>query len=334
MLPESTIIDQLAALRTRSPLQKNRVHETDAEIIEVGGQLFALTTDTLFEELDRGLIIDPYATGWISVLMSLSDLSAVGATPVGILLGLNLPKEISKDRVKLICKGIEDCCRKHQTFILGGDTNHTDKLSISTTALGKFEGTKYLGRTPLIHDSPLYVSGTVGTGNLAAFLNINNQGKDRLLLRKEAQIELGKLLLKFDGKAIDTSDGLLFTLTHLFSINEVGFSLDASLFPYAPPAPEILKETGLTCEILALGEVGDYELLFTVPGDRRVTFEEETKKRNLKVTLIGKTTDKKEITINSKLLDLQALKTELDRASNNEEYLRIIVGEISTWSEM
>jgi thiamine-monophosphate kinase len=333
MLSESTIIQQITALRQRSPWQENGVHETDAEILAVDGHLLALTSDSLCEELHRGLLIDLYTAGWFSVLMSLSDLSAVGATPLGLLLGLNLPGDTSEPIVRQIYRGVEDCCARHKTFVLGGDTNRTDKLAIATTALGKIDGKKFLSRTPLRPDWPLYVSGHVGSGNLAAFLNTVRQSHDADLLQHDAQIQLGRLLAQFDGKAIDTSDGLLFTLNHLFHINEVGFHLDPSLFPYHPFARQTLSAAGLPCEVLALGEVGDYELLFAVPKERQVALEASAQQLGIAITQIGHTTRKRAITLGSRSLNLPTVKAQLDRATSNKAYMEILVREVATWSD-
>lgn len=58
---------------------------------------FVSCVDTLVMGRHFPLTTTPYAIGYKSVAVNLSDLSAMGATPYAILLGLSLPKNLAKD---------------------------------------------------------------------------------------------------------------------------------------------------------------------------------------------------------------------------------------------
>lgn len=143
---ENKIINDLTKSFLRSPMQLNKVHETDAEIIELENSPFnlAITIDTISEEIKTGLYSDPYQIGWMSVMVNMSDLAAVGASPLGIVISQILPKDISDDFLSKLQKGINDACIKCGTFVLGGDTNFGDELIISGCAIGTVEKGKYL----------------------------------------------------------------------------------------------------------------------------------------------------------------------------------------------
>jgi hypothetical protein len=82
---EYEIIQTISKLKRKSPYQVNHTYETDTELIRVNNNILTATVDSLTEEL-KGLFKDPFTIGWLSVLTSLSDTAASGASPLGVLL--------------------------------------------------------------------------------------------------------------------------------------------------------------------------------------------------------------------------------------------------------
>jgi thiamine-monophosphate kinase len=111
---ENKIINNLTKSFPRSPLQMNNIHETDAEIIQLENSPYdlAITIDTISEEIKTGLYSDPYLIGWMSVMVNMSDLAAVGAFPIGIVISQIIPKDISNDFLEKLQTGINDACIK------------------------------------------------------------------------------------------------------------------------------------------------------------------------------------------------------------------------------
>jgi len=120
---ENKIINNLISGFERCPHQLNKPHESDAEIIQFENMQLAVTTDSISEEISRGLYDDPYLIGWMIVTVNISDLAAVGATPIGILISEIIPNDFSDEKLQLMQKGISDACQEYNTFVLGGDTN-------------------------------------------------------------------------------------------------------------------------------------------------------------------------------------------------------------------
>ena len=56
--------------------------------------ILAITTDSIVEEIRLGLYDDPYLIGWMIVMVNLSDLAAVGADPLGILISEIFPNNL------------------------------------------------------------------------------------------------------------------------------------------------------------------------------------------------------------------------------------------------
>ena len=63
----------------------------------------------------------------MSVIVNMSDLAAVGASPIGIVISQILSKDFSDDFLLKLQNGINDACKKCGTFVLGGDTNFGDE---------------------------------------------------------------------------------------------------------------------------------------------------------------------------------------------------------------
>ena len=89
---ENRMVEKLARAFRRSPAQLNCMNESDAEIISLGsGDLkLAITTDSVVEEIASGLYNDAYMIGWMAATVNFSDLAAVGASPLGLLIAETL----------------------------------------------------------------------------------------------------------------------------------------------------------------------------------------------------------------------------------------------------
>jgi thiamine-monophosphate kinase len=91
---EYQLIQRLASDFKRSPAQVNPLFGSDSEMVrlqECADAMIALTTDGIVEEIEQGLYSDPFLVGWMTVIVNLSDLAAVGARAEDVLIQLNLP---------------------------------------------------------------------------------------------------------------------------------------------------------------------------------------------------------------------------------------------------
>ena len=144
---ENKVINNLISAFERSPMQLNKPHESDAEIIQLNDNTkLAITTDSISEEISTGLYDDPYLIGWMIVTVNMSDLAAVGAAPIGILISEIIPKEFEPEKIKELQKGISDACKEYNTFVLGGDTNEGEKLVLTGIAVGIIKQEKPISR--------------------------------------------------------------------------------------------------------------------------------------------------------------------------------------------
>jgi thiamine monophosphate kinase len=90
---ENRLLSRWAALLPRPASAIGSIHEADAEFVPLDeARWLAVKVDTVAEEIAAGLYIDPATAGRIAAISVLSDLAAVGAEPIGLLLSVVLPR--------------------------------------------------------------------------------------------------------------------------------------------------------------------------------------------------------------------------------------------------
>ena len=274
-IKENEFISRLTAGFQRSPLQENGLQETDAEILYLPGDhpsRIAVTIDTISEEISRGLY-DPYLAGWMTVMASMSDLAAVGARAMGIVISETLPPELPAALLGELQQGIRDAADACGSYILGGDTNSGERLLLTGCAIGLFGSEKGLSRTGAAPGDMLYTTNPLGSGNafaLSRLLGLGSGGDRRPVYRPKARLAEGRSLCGIASSCMDTSDGLLATLDQMMRVNEAGFELDPGWASCLDrDALALAQATGIPSWLLLAGQHGEFELAFTVPAHRR-----------------------------------------------------------------
>ncbi len=287
---ENRLLEVWARALHRRPDQANAMHESDAELVPLPGtdRLLALTTDTLAEEIALGFYTDPETIGWMAATMSLSDLAAVGAEPVGVLAAVTLPRGATPEYQAQLAAGLDGSCREAGTWILGGDTNAGSDASVTTTAFGLVESARALRRTGCGAGEVVYASGPLGAGAVVAARAISGQaGKP---FRPRARVAESRLLAGFASACMDTSDGLVATLDQLSRLNGIGFEI-------AAPLPRLLDAGALeTCRALGLDPLvalaqphGEFELIWTVRAENEDRFLRHARAQAFEPLLVGRT---------------------------------------------
>jgi thiamine-monophosphate kinase len=234
------------------------------------GRLLALTVDTVLEEVAVGLYRDPFTTGRTSVISSLSDLAAVGADPLGLLMAVGLPEGDATVQEQLAL-GIRDACEAAGTYVLGGDTGSTPTLQVGCLAAGLVPEDGVLTRIGARPSDHLFVSGGVGLGAALAahmLLGIPKETFSELDFRPMPTIKYGKALRGVASACMDTSDGLLSALDQLARLNEVEIRLQISEETLHPRAEATRQAAGLPVFPFLASYHGEFELVFSVPEDR------------------------------------------------------------------
>lgn len=307
---ENTFIEKLAKSFSRSPLQQNKINESDAELLRIPGNdhTLALTTDSIVEEIERGLYSDPYLIGWMTVIVNLSDLAAVGAEPIGILINESLPSGLSSEYIEMLQQGINDACNKYHIHVLGGDTNLSSSMQMGASAVGIIRNGTALTRVGCTAGDHLFSSGRLGIGSVYAInklFNISNDNKS--LFKPNARIEEGQLLRQFASCCIDTSDGFIPAIDQLMRLNNTGFTLETDIEDLlCPETHDISIKADLKPWMMLAGPHGEFELIFTVRANKLDNFLNNARAMDWEPLFLGKATGDQrfKITSNNKIIEI------------------------------
>lgn len=225
--------------------------------------------------------------------VNLSDLAAMGATPLAYLLALHLPRTTSSTWLEQFTLGLKEYITHYGGSLIGGDTiTHDGPLCVSLTALGTVPKTKALLRSGAKPGDAIYVSGYIGDSyaglcylkqspnNLLPALATEHY--DYLVERYHhpiPRLELGIQLQDLATSCIDISDGLISDLGHLCNCSHTSAVIMADQIPYSDA---VRTSTIAFTDLITGGD--DYELLFTVTPEHEKLLP---KLSNLTLTRIG-----------------------------------------------
>jgi thiamine-monophosphate kinase len=240
------------------------------------GRDLVLTSDALVAGVHFFADDPPEAIAAKALRVNLSDLAAKGATPLGFLLSLALPRDVTDPWLEGFAQGLGDDSRAYGCPLLGGDTVKTlGPLTLSITALGTVEPGRAPLRTAARPGDLLYVSGTIGDAALGLQLRLGRGPtlepglREALLeryLRPQPRLALAAALAHARA-AMDVSDGLVGDLAKMLRASGVGGVLELARVPFSPAAQAWLAAAPEGNEIAVTGG-DDYEVLAAVGPQR------------------------------------------------------------------
>ncbi len=127
------------------------------------GQL-VVTTDALVDEVHfSDATTPPHSVGGRAAAANLSDLAAMGATPVALVVSLGLPPSTPVAWLHHLYEGLVMCCQPWQVKIVGGDVCRAQQRFISITAFGRVELGQGILRSSAQPGDSLLVTGVHGS---------------------------------------------------------------------------------------------------------------------------------------------------------------------------
>jgi len=236
----------------------------DAAVLPWGETHLVLTIDMLTRESDLPEGTTAHAIGWRAVAVSLSDIAAMGAKPLGVVLALGAPR-FERDFIDELLEGALDCCRSVGAPYVGGDLSRHTELTLVSSALG--EAGRPVRRTGARVGDLVCVTG--GLGRTAAALKLFEGGeveRANRLFEFVPRVKEGLTLAPYATSMMDISDGLARSLYQLGEAGGVGFHIRYRDIPVVSEVEELARSEEERREMaLYVGE--DFELLFTLPGE-------------------------------------------------------------------
>lgn len=206
---------------------------------------------------------DPELVGYRALMVSASDLAAMGAAAGFALVALSLERA-DADWVRGLARGMAAAARELGLAVVGGNITR-GPVTVAVSVHGFVPAGGALTRAGAHPGDGVFVTGSLGAAAAAVARGglegcSANDVLDPLCeryYRPCARIAQGLALRGFATSMIDLSDGLLQDLGHICRASGVGVDLESALFPVAPDAS--LDQ--------ALSGGDDYELCFTGAGE-------------------------------------------------------------------
>ncbi|MBA2745520.1 MAG: thiamine-phosphate kinase [Flavisolibacter sp.] len=261
----------------------------DAAVIDHFGKQTVITNDLLIEGVHFDLMYTPLRhLGYKSIVVNLSDIYAMNATPTQVVLGLAFSNRFSLEALDEFYEGVYAACEKYGVDLIGGDTASSQKgFIISCTAIGEVTPDRYVKRNGARKGDLLCVSGDLG----GAYLGLTLLEREKQIFLENPKIQpdlegekyvVGRILKPearkdiidflaqqeiIPSSMIDVSDGLSSEILHLCKQSNVGAVLYEEKIPIAEASRLAAYKFHLDPTACALSGGEDYELLFTIAQD-------------------------------------------------------------------
>jgi thiamine-monophosphate kinase len=232
------------------------------------GHELAVTADTMVENVHFFAGANPKRLGHKLLAVNLSDLAAMGATPLSVTLALTLPK-VDEAWLTDFAQGFLDLAARYSVDLIGGDTT-SGPLTLTVQAMGLVPKGQALRRSTAQPGDSIYVTGNLGDAGLGLKIcqGYRCDRPDAALKRfhqPEPRCAEGQALRGIANACIDISDGLAGDLGHILEQSGVGATIDWESLPLSSEVNAFIETTGDWRLPLTAGD--DYELCFTVsPG--------------------------------------------------------------------
>ncbi len=258
----------------------------DAAVIDHFGKQTVISTDLLLEGIHFDLSYTPLRhLGYKSVVVNLSDIYAMNATPTQITVSIGFSNRFSVEALDEFYEGIYAACEKYNVDLVGGDTSTSNKgFIISVTAIGEVTPDEFVTRSGAKPNDLLCVTGYLGGSFLGLTLmerekkifleNPNIQpdleGEDYIvgrLLKPEARkdiIEFFEQQKIVPTSMMDVSDGLSSEVLHLCRQSGCGAKVHEEKIPVHDAARQFAYKLQIDPTMCALNGGEDYELVFTM----------------------------------------------------------------------
>lgn len=253
----------------------------DCACVRVGEQRVVVSVDAQVEGVHfrRGWFEDEQL-GARAFAAAVSDLAAMGATPLAAVSSLVLPAHEAEALGLAIARGQSEAAARYVCPVVGGNLSRGGELSISTTVLG------LVSRAPLRRDGArpgdrIWLAGALGLARAGLLMaqrgirpsNPAQHAAWHAFARPVALLEAGGRAVGVASSAIDVSDGLVQDAGQIARASGVALVLEREALrrqSVTPHLEQLAAELDCDAEELVLRGGEDYALLITadaeVPG--------------------------------------------------------------------
>ena len=236
----------------------------------VRGEGVTLSVDMSVEGVHfRREWLEPEEIGYRATASALSDLAAMAATPIGVLVALAATRDDLADYAERVMDGARAAAANVRASLLGGDITHIDgPMVVDVVVIGNT--TRPALRRGARPGDSLWVTGELGAAAAAVHAwqhGRNPENAARLAFALPAPRITEAAWLAGRGAIdalIDISDGIAGDVGHIAAASSVKILIDAAAIPIHPIVHATFPDPTDALE-MALRGGEDYELCFAAP---------------------------------------------------------------------
>ena len=295
------------------------IYEDTGVINLNNGKVLIVTTDLISKKTHMPPEMTPRQMGKKAVVVNISDVAAMGAKPLGLVMSIGVPSDLDVEDLKEVAIGMNQAAEEYGTCVFGGDTNMTDDLILAGTAIGIIKKDELLTRHSAKPGDIVAVTGFLGSAAaglqiLLQKLPITPETKQKLTqytLEPKAQLKIAMELAKIKGVTAsgDITDGLAWELHKIAAASECGIQIEEDKLPILEETIKVSKKFNLDLMELIMHIGEDFELILIVNPNKWEKIQEICKKNDVKISQIGYVTNNKNIVSmidkNGKVVNLQ-----------------------------
>jgi thiamine-monophosphate kinase len=264
----------------------------DAAAIDLGVIYLVASTDTVTQSGHVLPGMTDWQIGWMAAAVNYSDIAAMGARPIGILISMGLPRDTESERLDALIQGVMDCSESVGAELLGGDTKEACELTIAGTSLGTVVKKNILLRKGARPGDLVGMTGSLGlaaAGYHSIVKGLHLKRAEKAILEPRPRVKEGEILSASGlvTSCMDISDGLASSIYTLAEASNVSFELQHASIPVDEEVRDAARAAGLEVDELVLYYGGDYQLLFTFKPQGLDRLRKELGKE---LSVIGKVT--------------------------------------------
>ena len=210
----------------------------DCTVLPMGDEALVMTTDMLVEDIHflRGAS-SPEEVGEKSLMVNISDVAAMGATPVATLLSIALPESAQGEWAERFMRGYYEASAREGVALVGGDTTASrDKISINVVAVGRTPMANVKRRSAAKVGDVIAVTGKLGISSKGLvdimFGDLNTEAA-KAHRRGQARTAEGVWLGAREEvhSMMDISDGIGSDIKHIMEQSKVGATINLEQVP-------------------------------------------------------------------------------------------------------
>ena len=292
-LGEFGLIDRLTAKFSKKNSSTIFGVGDDAAVIEASkDKAVVVSTDSMLEGIDFDLTyFPPKHLGYKAVTKGISDVVAMNAVPEQITLSLAISSKISVEFLDAFYEGVEFACKEAGVDLVGGDTSASvTGFVVNITAVGRAKKSDISYRSGAKEHDLICLTGDLGAAymglrllererrvlqGLGDAVSPQFEGYEYLLesyLKPRARYDMVESLRKegiVPTSMIDITDGLASEVLQICKSSKCGARIYLERMPLAKQTTALAEEMNMDPVVAALNGGEDYELLFTIPLEKR-----------------------------------------------------------------